>query len=971
MVKAAVEVFIAHAPEDEAFRNALVQHLAMLDREGAIHCWHRGLIAAGEDSGERIAQQLDRAQVVLALISASFLSTRDCYEEQLERALERRGGRKTTVIPVIVKDCDWQRLSLRDMKPLPQDGSFGVRPVARWDSQDDAWANVVRDLRDALQRIGDQHPSQTILVHEPPPEPPSVFVGRDAELVELASALLSAPEKLRPVMVHGMPGVGKTHLVERFVSHEAAGSFPGGVHHFVLRPEDEREEGAIEQALLVQLRDRVRAGDAPLHVALRSPRALVYVENVDELAAARAVDRLARRLAGCPLVVTGRSQELVSCKPWRAISVAPFDEESSLRQLTEEIGDALDDGARQDRRRLARELGHLPLALHLAAGLLRDGDYQVDTVLGYLERKKLDVEPDVPSAGQRDPARRNLRKTFELSLELLKQRLGPDDARLSEAFSALGHAPPSGFGRSLGAAMAGLDDVDFDTLISATRKLSLIAAVQRQRGEHRMWQIHPLLARMLQDSSSAPVRERMAAWFKQRLPELPPAEGERMGRCWSEVQAESDALTAWLGQLSGDDAAEVCRVGFGYAISHGPYEAWVALCERALEGQRDDEARSYTLHMLAGVARLAAMPERALQAAVEEEDLQRRRGDALGAARAARCRADVLKARGEPDEALRIYTELLDVHERLGNEAERAAALERIAEVLHLRGRFDEALRLRERAIAVHEARGDVRAKAVLRGKVAEILRVRGRLDEALRICREEQLPVFERLGDIRMHAVTCGRIAEILEDRGELDEALRLCEEKQLPVFERLGDVRERAYTLGRIADIHMKRDRLDEALRIRMEEQLPLCKRLGEVRLLASALNRIACIHKAQGDLDAALRIHEQEELPCFERVGDVRSAVITRRYIAEIFMEKGLVDDAIQLCVTRVIPDLRRLQANTSLLKSRIILARSMLKRRAADQCKARVILRRAHADAGAMKMPQQLREIEHLLEGARQA
>src|SRR5207245_2934067 len=51
---------------------------------------------------------------------------------------------------------------------------------------------------------------------EPHPRVEDIFVGRQSDWERLAAALFPASGRRRPVVVSGMPGVGKSYLVDRF-----------------------------------------------------------------------------------------------------------------------------------------------------------------------------------------------------------------------------------------------------------------------------------------------------------------------------------------------------------------------------------------------------------------------------------------------------------------------------------------------------------------------------------------------------------------------------------------------------------------------------------------------------------------------------------------------------------------------------------------------------------------------------------
>ena len=661
-----------------------------------------------------------------------------------------------------------------------------------------------------------------------------IFVGRHDELRELAGALLPAGGAPRPVAIgalQGMPGVGKSYLADRFAAEQGP-RFPGGTFRLSLDPDDlaaadvaaaarpadltaARSVPPLTATLLGRLADVLRV---PLHTPDAAERfgdrlrdALLHVENVDTQAAAEAVVALAAVLRGCPLIVTGRYQGLGHTDAdWKCIQVAPFDEPTALAQLSAELGPARVAAECVAFRRLSALLGYLPLALHLAAGHLRDGGYAVDTFHERLLEIDLDLDPDDPADRllRDDPVRANLRRTFTLSLthlrrDLARRRLDPDV--LLPAFAALAHAPPAGFGRSLGAALAGLDLARFDPLIAAARKLSLLARVPEQDRPDGAWRIHPLLAQHLRrDPAAAAGPTRMTAWFLERLPTLPAGQEELQGQRWKEVTQEAAALVSWLAQVGGGDLVRVERAGSVFAQHNGPFQAWLDLCERGLEVRAEPAERSNFLFTLMHVAQNMGALDRSLAAAQDKETVDRDRGAEREAALAAGCRADILQARGELDEALRIR---------------------------------------QEEELPVYAKLGDVRERAVTMGRVADILQARGELDEALRIRQEEQLPVYAKLGDVRERAVTMHWIAHIYRAQGEMNQAVQILEKDALPIYARLGAhdlLRGRQY----LADLLLSRgepgDREAAADLLRLAHEAAAALRLPEAKQILGLQQR-----------------------------------------------------------------------------------------------------------------------------------
>ena len=150
-----IDLFISYSHRDENLRDELSKHLALLGRQGIVTAWHDRRIGAGEDWKGAIDQHLDRAGVILLLISADFLASDYCFDLEMTRALERHARGETYVIPVILRACDWTSGPFARLQALPRDG----KPVTSWPNRDEAWHDVTRGIRAAVARIASSEPS--------------------------------------------------------------------------------------------------------------------------------------------------------------------------------------------------------------------------------------------------------------------------------------------------------------------------------------------------------------------------------------------------------------------------------------------------------------------------------------------------------------------------------------------------------------------------------------------------------------------------------------------------------------------------------------------------------------------------------------------------------------------------------------------------------------------------------------------
>ena len=142
-------VFFSYSHKDEVLRNELEVHLAMLKREGAISAWHDRKILAGDELNGQIHVRLSDAQVILLLVSPDFLASAYCYDVEMTRAMELHVEGRVRVIPVILRPSDWQASApFAKLMAVPTDG----RAITKWLDRDEAWLDVVKQLRTALPK---------------------------------------------------------------------------------------------------------------------------------------------------------------------------------------------------------------------------------------------------------------------------------------------------------------------------------------------------------------------------------------------------------------------------------------------------------------------------------------------------------------------------------------------------------------------------------------------------------------------------------------------------------------------------------------------------------------------------------------------------------------------------------------------------------------------------------------------------
>jgi hypothetical protein len=146
--KRPLRVFISYSHPDWVAKELLRKHLSSLARDGLVRLRDDRQLPPGEWRGP-IAEELEKAQVVLLLVSCDFINSAEC-EAEARRALRRHNSRRCRAIPIILRDCDWTSRPWARLTCLPTDG----HPVAsrRWRSRDEAFTDVARRLRDWITR---------------------------------------------------------------------------------------------------------------------------------------------------------------------------------------------------------------------------------------------------------------------------------------------------------------------------------------------------------------------------------------------------------------------------------------------------------------------------------------------------------------------------------------------------------------------------------------------------------------------------------------------------------------------------------------------------------------------------------------------------------------------------------------------------------------------------------------------------
>jgi len=144
-----LEVFFSYSHKDDRFRQEIDSHLSMLKRQELISNWFDHEIIAGKDLDEEIAGHLERARIILLLVSSDFIRSDYCYCKELGRAIERHRAKSARVIPIIVRPCDWLSAPFGKLKALPKDG----KAITDHRRHDKAYLDIAQGIRKVVDEL--------------------------------------------------------------------------------------------------------------------------------------------------------------------------------------------------------------------------------------------------------------------------------------------------------------------------------------------------------------------------------------------------------------------------------------------------------------------------------------------------------------------------------------------------------------------------------------------------------------------------------------------------------------------------------------------------------------------------------------------------------------------------------------------------------------------------------------------------
>ena len=140
-----IKAFITYAHSDSRQKFELQKRLAVMKQKGEIAAWDDNQILASDEWEKEIATHLADSDILLYLVSANSLASKNCNKELIEALKDTN----TKTIPIILENCDWKAHEISNFEVLPDKG----KAINKWSPRADGWRNVVESIEKTVQAI--------------------------------------------------------------------------------------------------------------------------------------------------------------------------------------------------------------------------------------------------------------------------------------------------------------------------------------------------------------------------------------------------------------------------------------------------------------------------------------------------------------------------------------------------------------------------------------------------------------------------------------------------------------------------------------------------------------------------------------------------------------------------------------------------------------------------------------------------
>ena len=153
---APLRAFLSYSHADTDMRDELLINLEILKGDAYLSTWTDAQILPSDRWDDEIRNELERADVIIFLVSSHMLSSPYIRGVELQRALERREAGQAEIVSIIVEDCSWNDRDFAEYQVI-----LGAKPIKSHRPYRAAFNDVERELRRLIDSIRETHPEQS------------------------------------------------------------------------------------------------------------------------------------------------------------------------------------------------------------------------------------------------------------------------------------------------------------------------------------------------------------------------------------------------------------------------------------------------------------------------------------------------------------------------------------------------------------------------------------------------------------------------------------------------------------------------------------------------------------------------------------------------------------------------------------------------------------------------------------------
>jgi len=153
---APLSLFISYSHKDELFRDELRGALTAYERKSELIPWDDTRIEAGKKWETEVLGNLNRADIIVLLLSNDFIRSDYCMQKEWETAKKRDAEGKCAIVPIVVRACPFTKLELGEIQGILPRG----KPIKQHRDRDAAWLEVTKQLDGVITRLRNRRKSR-------------------------------------------------------------------------------------------------------------------------------------------------------------------------------------------------------------------------------------------------------------------------------------------------------------------------------------------------------------------------------------------------------------------------------------------------------------------------------------------------------------------------------------------------------------------------------------------------------------------------------------------------------------------------------------------------------------------------------------------------------------------------------------------------------------------------------------------